>query len=76
MQNTEQQYEVGKDWWFPTLGRWAYPGETISLDKDVAENFMHNEPGLLKPVRQTTQARATNVRAPKPTKKARGRSRP
>lgn len=49
------KYEVGKDWFFPTIGDKAYPGDVIELTEEEAERFMANEPGLLKPVRHTTQ---------------------
>lgn len=51
------QYAVGAARFHPPLGRWAYPGEVIDLESDYAEGLMHNESGLLKPVRQTAQAR-------------------
>jgi hypothetical protein len=50
------QYEVGQQWFFPQLGRKPDAGEIVELDDDVAANYMRNEPGLLKPVKKTTQA--------------------
>lgn len=63
------QYEVGKRWFIPQLGRKPDPGEIVELDEGVAEYLMHNEPGLLKPVRRTTQARPEAVRQTEPKKK-------
>ena len=62
-------YEVGTAKFYPSLGRTAYPGEVIPLDEDVADNYMKNEPGLLKPARQTTQAKPTVVRKAAKTKR-------
>jgi hypothetical protein len=62
------QYEVGTARFYPTLGRWAYPGEVIPLEQDYAEELMKNEAGLLKPVRQTTQASPQAARGRKPRK--------
>lgn len=59
-------YQVGKDRFYPTLGRWAYPPEVIELDEAVAENLMDNEPGLLMPVRHTTQAKPKVIRVRPP----------
>jgi len=62
------QYEVGQARFYPSLGRWAYPGEIITLDEAEANNLMQNEPGLLKPAKQTTQAVPSVARqAPKNT---------
>ncbi len=60
------QYEVGQARFYPSLGRWAYPGEVIPLDEAEAENLMHNEPGLLKKAKETTQASPSIVRDDKP----------
>ena len=68
------QYEVGKQWFFPQLGRKAEPGEIIELDEGVAEHYMQNEPGLLKPVRHTTQAKPSVIRKKAPTKRVRAKS--
>lgn len=59
------QFEVGKKWFFPLLGRKPELGEVIELPEDVAANYMHNEPGLLKPVRRTTQAHPKVARSKK-----------
>ena len=56
------KYQVGKDWWIASLGRKVYPGEVVELPDDVAAPLLHNEPGLLAPVRLTTQARPKGVR--------------
>jgi hypothetical protein len=65
------QYQVGKQWWFPTLGRKPDIGEVVELPEDVAATYMHNEPGLLAPVRRTTQAKpkAARGRPPRATRK-------
>jgi hypothetical protein len=49
-------YTVGKRWRFDELGRKAGPDEDIELTEEQAEAYLKNEPGLLKPVRRTTQA--------------------
>lgn len=61
------KYKVGKLWFFPQLGRKAVVGEVIELEADVAERYVHNEPGLLTPVRVTAQAEVPVARdaAPK-----------
>ena len=51
------QYQVGKQWFFPELGRKPDPGEVVELPEDAAERYMHNEPGLLSPVYQNRQAK-------------------
>ncbi len=38
----------------------------IPLDEAEAENLMHNEPGLLKKAKETTQASPSIVRDDKP----------
>ena len=66
------KYTVGKQWFFPQLGRKPDPGEVIELEEKVAEKYMHNEPGLLAPVRLNTQARPEVVRSsPRVTRAAR-----
>jgi hypothetical protein len=66
-----QQYVVGKTWYFKEYSRTFNAGEPIELESDVADDYVHNEPGLLAPARQTTQARPTVVRSEKAaTKKA------
>ena len=55
-------YHVGTAKFYPTIGRTAYPGEVIELPHDVASVYMSNEPGLLMPVRHTTQAKPSVVR--------------
>jgi hypothetical protein len=60
------KYQVGKQWWFNELGRKPDAGEIVELDEAVAERYMHNEPGLLIPVRHNTQARPSVVRQDKP----------
>lgn len=64
-------YTVGKQWYFPELGRKPDAGEVVELEDDVAERYMHNEPGLLAPAKRTTQATATVKRADEPKKPAR-----
>lgn len=61
-------YEVGKNWFIAALGRTVYPGDVIELPQEVADHLIHNEPGLLKEVRHTTQAKATTVRGSKKVK--------
>lgn len=63
------QYEVGKQWFFPELGRKPDVGEVVELPEEAAERYMHNEPGLLKPVRKTTQAKPEVVRKTSPAKR-------
>lgn len=60
------QYEVGKRWYFDSLSRYVQPGEVIELPEAEAESHMHNEPGLLKPARQTAQATPEVARSAKP----------
>lgn len=62
------QYKVGKQWFFPELGRKPALGEVVELPEEVAERYMHNEPGLLAPAKRTTQAAPEVVRAAKPKK--------
>jgi hypothetical protein len=56
------QYTVGKQWFFPQIGVTANPGEVIELDEGVADQYMHNEPGILKPVLHNTQAKVKITR--------------
>ncbi len=67
------KYQVGQQWWFPELGRKPDAGEVIELPEDIAERYMQNEPGLLKPVLHDTQAKPKAVREAKP-KRTRARS--
>jgi len=60
------KYQVGKLWFFEELGRKPAAGETIELDEEAANRYMHNEPGLLKLARETAQAAPDTVRADKP----------
>ena len=60
------KYEVGKEWFFPILGRKAIAGEVIELPEDAAAIYMRNDPGIIKPVRRTTQAHAEAVRSEEP----------
>lgn len=60
------QYQVGKQWWIPHLGRKPDVGEVVELPDDIAEQYMHNEPGLLMPVRHTTQAKPKVIRVRPP----------
>lgn len=64
------QYQVGKQWWFNELGRKPDPGEVVELEEAIAENYMRNEPGLLKPVRVTTQARPSVTGSAKAKRRA------
>lgn len=65
------QFKVGKQWWFPELGRKPDAGEVVELEDAAAERYMRNEPGLLAPVGRTTQARPTDVRSePKKARRA------
>lgn len=57
------RYQVGKNWFFPALGRKPELGEVVELPEELAAHYMHNEPGLLTPARQTTQARPSAVRS-------------
>ncbi len=66
------QYEVGKLWWFPELGEKPPVGSVVELEEAAAERYLHNEPGLLAPVRLTAQAHPQAVRDPSP-KTPRGR---
>lgn len=59
------KYEVGKLWFFRELGDKPPVGSVIELPEDVAENYMHNEPGLLRHVRITTQSQPTAQRITK-----------
>ena len=63
------KYHVGKQWFFPQLGRKPEPGEIIELDEDVAQHYMDNEPGLLEPVRHTTQGKVKVIREKKRSRK-------
>jgi hypothetical protein len=65
------KYQVGKNWFFPLLGRKPELGEVIELPEDVAATYMHNEPGLLSPVRQTTQAQPAVARRRPPRRATR-----
>jgi hypothetical protein len=58
------KYEVGKLWFFPHIGDKPPVGSVIDLPEEDAERYMHNEPGLLKPVRHTTQAHPQAARGP------------
>lgn len=60
------QYEVGKHWYFASVNETKNAGDTVELPEDVAANYMHNEPGLLKPTRQTTRATPDVVRDDQP----------
>jgi hypothetical protein len=52
-------YTVGKTWSFKEYSYATFhAGDRIELEKDIAASYMHNEPGLLAPERETTQARA------------------
>lgn len=59
------KYEVGKLWFFPRIGDKPPVGSVIELSEDEAEEYMHNEPGLLKPVRQTAQAHPSVIASPR-----------
>ena len=63
------QYEVGKKWFFPELGLKPEIGDVVELSDEAAERYMHNEPGLLKLVRKTTQASPSVARKDAPTKR-------
>jgi hypothetical protein len=67
------KYQLGKQWFFPELGETHNPGDVIELAEESAERFMHNEPGLLKPVLHNTQAKPKVVREKKP-RRTRARS--
>jgi hypothetical protein len=56
------RYQVGKSWFFAPIGQMAYPGDVIDLSEEAAATYMHNEPGLLRPMGRTTQAEPSNVR--------------
>lgn len=56
------KYTVGKRWWFDELGRKADAGEVVDLPAESAESYMRNEPGLLAPVRETTQGSPAAIR--------------
>lgn len=57
------KYTVGMTWSFKERNfETFHAGDVIELEEDVAENYMHNEPGLLTPARQTTQAHPEVVR--------------
>lgn len=66
------QYKVGKQWFFPELGRKPDAGEVVELPVEAAERYMQNEPGLLAPAHRTTHGKPSEVRDAKP--KARSRS--
>lgn len=64
-------YIVGKTWRFPEHSKTFNAGDAIELDEAVAENYMHNEPGLLKPARVTTQAQVPVTREKKVARQTR-----
>lgn len=57
-------YNLSSDKFFPHLGVKLYPQDNPhELPVDVAEKLMASDPNILKPARQTTQARPSAVRS-------------
>lgn len=50
------QYELSKTYYFRENGQKLEPGDTVELTEEQAALHNHNNPGLLKAVRLTTQA--------------------
>jgi hypothetical protein len=60
------KYEVSSTYYFRENGQKVEAGGTIELTEEQAAERNAAHPGLLKPVRQTTQAHPTVVRDTKP----------
>ena len=56
------QYTVSETYFFRETGNKVEAGGTVELTEEQAEAHNASHPGLLKPVRQTTQAHPTAVR--------------
>lgn len=59
-------YSLSQRFYFRELSRTIPAGQTVELDPEVADKYMHQWPGLLKPERQTTQAHPQAVRKAEP----------
>jgi hypothetical protein len=55
-------YSLSQRFYFRELSRTIPAGQTVELDPEIGEKYMRQWPGLLKPVRQTTQAQPQAVR--------------
>lgn len=58
------RYELSQTYYFRENGQKLEPGDTVELTEEQAAEHNHNNPGLLKPVRQTTQATPVVPAAP------------
>lgn len=56
-------YSVSQQFYFRELRRGVPAGATVYLDDEVAAKYAVSQPGLLKPMRQTTQASIGAVRS-------------
>ncbi len=68
------QYEVSSTHYFRETGQKIEAGDIVELTVEQADERNREHPGLLKPVRQTTQRRVTAVRVQpevEPTTKSR-----
>lgn len=62
-------YSVSQRHYFREISRIIPAGGTVYLPDDVAEKYLSSWPGLLAPMRQTTQGSPKKtVRAPEPPK--------
>ena len=58
------KFELSQTYYFRENGQKLEPGDTVELTEEQAAEHNHNNPGLLKPARLTTQAKVPAVRGP------------
>lgn len=67
---TTATFTVSRQYYFREIHRSVPAGATVELPQQVADRYMADHPGLLAPVRRTTQGAPESVRSTKNTRKS------